>query len=156
MSINFNNLLFDEGFYLDSYPEVLSGVQDGIYESGLDHWEKYGKDHCYAPNKHFNESNYLLNNPHIAYEIEKEEYDCALHHWLKYNDLLSTLEEYSNEGNALNKGEIKYLEVSLLEHDNHKLYQIAEILVDQISKYKAKLSNDGLTEISEIIWECLL
>ncbi|MFV3130625.1 hypothetical protein [Niveispirillum sp. KHB5.9] len=34
---------FDEDFYLQSNPDVLAAVQAGVYESGEEHFENYGK-----------------------------------------------------------------------------------------------------------------
>ncbi|MBA8667891.1 hypothetical protein H1Q59_08320, partial [Holosporaceae bacterium 'Namur'] len=145
-----DNILFDEGYYLSSYPDVLLGIQYGVYENGLDHWEKYGRDNCYIPNKYFNESNYLHSNPHLVSEASKTEHTCVLHHWLKHSDLVSILAEYSNKGNPLNHPEIKYLEDNL--SNNNSLDIIAKIFKDQISEYNAKITNSGLAKISEIVW----
>jgi SAM-dependent methyltransferase len=40
---------FDEAWYLDAFPDVREAVAAGVFESGLDHWLRFGKDEGRPP-----------------------------------------------------------------------------------------------------------
>lgn len=47
------NDLFDEKYYLDTYPDAAAQVDAGSYKNALDHYVSYGSDHFYDPNHYF-------------------------------------------------------------------------------------------------------
>jgi hypothetical protein len=59
--------IFDEQFYLASYPWVKPAIDAGIVKSGLEHFEKFGQAAGLTKvSRYFDEATYLAGNPELA------------------------------------------------------------------------------------------
>jgi hypothetical protein len=62
-----NYAIFDEQFYIASYPWVKPAIDAGVIKSGLEHFQKYGQAAGLTKvSRYFDESTYLADNPEIA------------------------------------------------------------------------------------------
>ena len=62
-----NYAIFDEEFYLASYPWVKPAIDAGIIKSGREHFEKFGREGGLTKvSRYFDENAYLAGNPDIA------------------------------------------------------------------------------------------
>lgn len=50
--------LFDENYYLETYPDAATAITDGSYESAIDHYCKIGSRLLFDPNEYFVSSYY--------------------------------------------------------------------------------------------------
>ncbi|MBD2182914.1 NHL repeat-containing protein [Planktothrix sp. FACHB-1355] len=64
--------LFDEKFYLNSNPDVASALINGLFNSGLDHFNAYGRFEGRDPSALFNTSFYLERNADVATAVESD------------------------------------------------------------------------------------
>jgi hypothetical protein len=64
------NSLFDEHYYLQTYPNVAAAVADGQFATGYDHYIEYGQYEGYSPSPYWNESWYLKENPDVAAAVK--------------------------------------------------------------------------------------
>jgi hypothetical protein len=62
-----NYAIFDEQFYLASYPWVKPAIDAGVIQSGREHFERFGQAAGLTQvSRYFDESAYLAGNPDIA------------------------------------------------------------------------------------------
>ena len=62
-----NYAIFDEEFYLASYPWVKPAIDAGIIKSGREHFERFGREGGLTKvSRYFDENAYLAGNPDIA------------------------------------------------------------------------------------------
>jgi len=65
------NELFDEEFYLETYPEVAQGVANGTISNGFFHFIRSGQFEGRDPSAIFNTDFYLATNPEVAAVVEQ-------------------------------------------------------------------------------------
>ncbi|NEN92506.1 MAG: SGNH/GDSL hydrolase family protein [Okeania sp. SIO3H1] len=65
------NELFDEQFYLETYPEVAEAVANGTVSDGFFHFIRFGQFESRDPNAIFNTNFYLDTNPGVAAAVEQ-------------------------------------------------------------------------------------
>ncbi|NEP91117.1 MAG: SGNH/GDSL hydrolase family protein [Okeania sp. SIO2C2] len=65
------NELFDEQFYLETYPGVAEAVANGTVSNGFFHFIRFGQFESRDPNAIFNTNFYLANNPGVAAAVEQ-------------------------------------------------------------------------------------
>ncbi|NES64871.1 MAG: SGNH/GDSL hydrolase family protein [Okeania sp. SIO2D1] len=65
------NELFDEQFYLETYPEVAGAVANGTVSDGFFHFIRFGQFESRDPNPIFNTNFYLATNPGVAAAVEQ-------------------------------------------------------------------------------------
>ena len=62
-----NYAIFDEQFYLASYPWVKPAIDAGVIKSGREHFEKFGREGGLTKvSRYFDENAYLAGNPDLA------------------------------------------------------------------------------------------
>jgi hypothetical protein len=62
-----NYAIFDEQFYLASYPWVKPAIDAGVIQSGREHFEKFGREGGLTKvSRYFDENAYLAGNPDLA------------------------------------------------------------------------------------------
>ncbi|MEG4328618.1 calcium-binding protein [Microcoleus sp. AT3-A2] len=62
-----NYAIFDEQFYLASYPWVKPAIDAGVISSGREHFEKFGREGGLTKvSRYFDENAYLAGNPDLA------------------------------------------------------------------------------------------
>ncbi len=73
---------FCEQDYLLSNPDIADAVKRGKFQSGFEHWVKYGRNEgrSFQPAE-FVEREYLELNPDVAKSIEEGQYASGLDHW---------------------------------------------------------------------------
>jgi len=64
------NSLFDEGYYLRSYPAVAAAVTSGQFATGYAHYLQYGQFEGYSPSPLWDESVYLAYNHDVALAVQ--------------------------------------------------------------------------------------
>ncbi len=69
-TITSQNSLFDENYYLETYPNVAAAVADGEFATGYDHYIKYGQYEGYRPSPYWDENYYLQENPDVAASVK--------------------------------------------------------------------------------------
>lgn len=77
--------IFNENFYLASYPDVGAAVNAGIFSSGLQHFQLSGlaeKRLLVSPN--YSEAIYLQRYPDIAAEVAAGRLSSGLSHFIQY------------------------------------------------------------------------
>lgn len=65
------NELFDEQFYLETYPGVAEAVANGTVSDGFFHFIRFGQFESRDPNPIFNTNFYLATNPGVAAAVEQ-------------------------------------------------------------------------------------
>ena len=63
--------LFDENLYLNVNPEIAEAVNNGIVQSGLDHFIRFGQFEGRNPSIFFDTNFYLTNNPDVAALVQQ-------------------------------------------------------------------------------------
>ncbi|NEP88285.1 MAG: hypothetical protein F6K18_16430 [Okeania sp. SIO2C2] len=63
--------LFDENLYLDVNPEIAEAVNNGIVQSGFDHFIRFGQFEGRDPSIFFDTNFYLTNNPDVAALVQQ-------------------------------------------------------------------------------------
>ncbi|MEG4301903.1 calcium-binding protein [Microcoleus sp. D3_18a_C4] len=62
-----NYAIFDEQFYLASYPWIKPAIDAGVIKSGREHFEKFGREGGLTKvSRYFDENAYLAGNPDLA------------------------------------------------------------------------------------------
>jgi hypothetical protein len=62
-----NYAIFDEQFYLASYPWIKPAIDAGVIKSGLEHFQKFGEAAGLTKvSRYFDEATYLAGNPDLA------------------------------------------------------------------------------------------
>lgn len=72
---------FDEKFYLENNPDVVSAIAKGIFKSALEHFEKFGSAENRKPNALFDTAFYLAQNPDVLSAISAGVFKTALEHF---------------------------------------------------------------------------
>ena len=88
------NSLFDEHYYLKTYPAVAAAVAAGQFATGYDHYIKYGQYEGYSPSPYWNEGNYLQENPDVAAAVKAGTISSGFMHYYLYG-------QYENRGGLL-------------------------------------------------------
>ncbi|PSO48865.1 MAG: hypothetical protein BRC33_08475 [Cyanobacteria bacterium SW_9_44_58] len=81
------NRFFDEQFYLSNNPDVENAVENGVFDSGFDHFLEFGLQENRAPNEtltFFTEETYLEENPDVEEAVNNGVFDSALDHFLSF------------------------------------------------------------------------
>jgi hypothetical protein len=82
--------IFDEKYYLASYPWVKPAIDAGIIKSGREHFEKFGQAAGLTKvSRYFDENTYLAGNPDIAALVRTPNnpnapFATGLDHFIKY------------------------------------------------------------------------
>ncbi|NET25583.1 hypothetical protein [Okeania sp. SIO1I7] len=63
--------LFDENLYLDVNPDVAEAVNNGIVQSGFDHFIRFGQFEGRDPSIFFDTNFYLTNNPDVTALVQQ-------------------------------------------------------------------------------------
>jgi len=77
--------LFDEEFYLNSNPDVAEAVDDGLFDSGLEHFFEFGLAEERDPSailSFFTEESYLDSNPDVDDAVSAGNFVNGLEHFL--------------------------------------------------------------------------
>lgn len=76
---------FDENWYLEAYPDVAEAVKKGAFESGRDHFLRFGyfEGRALTPSS-FSEKRYLKANPDIVDAIGSGHFEDAKDHFVKF------------------------------------------------------------------------
>ena len=81
---------FDEDVYLQLNPDVYSGIEIGVVESGAEHWRRYGQSehrlykHACPTRDDFDEAGYLQLNPDVAYSLRAGGFRSGYDHWIQF------------------------------------------------------------------------
>lgn len=77
---------FDEGFYLDLYPDVAAAVRAGAFKSGYDHYRKTGaaEGRWGSSTLDYNERSYLAANPDVAAAVRRGAFALGYDHYLAH------------------------------------------------------------------------
>lgn len=76
--------IFDEEYYLQKYPFVQSGIEQGIISSGLDHFQRFGRASGFTEvSRYFDESYYLANHPEVANAVNSGLFASGLDHFIQ-------------------------------------------------------------------------
>ena len=76
--------IFDEAFYLNSYPDVRAAVQAGAFSSGLQHFQQAGLNEGRTlVSPFFNEDLYLRKNPDVAAAVASGGLSSGLQHYIQ-------------------------------------------------------------------------
>lgn len=76
--------LFNESFYLESNPDVAEAKAKGVFSSGFDHFDKFGKFERRNPCALFDQSFYLNNYSDVAQAVEKGIFGSAVDHFINF------------------------------------------------------------------------
>jgi len=84
-----NYTLFDEKYYLASYPWVKPAIDAGVIKSGKEHFKKFGRDAGLTKvSRYFDEDTYLAGNPDLLPHIRKfnpnGSFDSGLEHLIQF------------------------------------------------------------------------
>jgi hypothetical protein len=69
-TVTSQNSLFDEHYYLTTYPNVAAAVKAGQFATGYDHYIEYGQYEGYNPSPYWDEAYYLQENPDVAAAVK--------------------------------------------------------------------------------------
>lgn len=80
---------FDEGYYLNRYPDVAAAVKAGAVGSGLEHWLEFGEKEGRqainsGQNPFYDEGAYLAANPDVAAAVRSGAYSSGYAHFLVF------------------------------------------------------------------------
>lgn len=76
--------IFDEEYYLQKYPFVPSGIEQGIVSSGFDHFQRFGQASGFTEvSRYFDESYYLANHPEVANAVNSGLFASGLDHFIQ-------------------------------------------------------------------------
>jgi 2',3'-cyclic-nucleotide 2'-phosphodiesterase (5'-nucleotidase family) len=89
--IFFNNLpltrLYDETYYLSENPDVQAGVNDGVFESGYEHYTRFGLFEGRDPSTLYDEAFYLAQNPDVAGGVNMGIFQSGFEHYATFGQL---------------------------------------------------------------------
>ncbi|QDZ40572.1 hypothetical protein FRE64_11770 [Euhalothece natronophila Z-M001] len=77
--------IFNESLYLEQNPDVANAVEDGLFDSALDHFQEFGLGENRIPTdvlQNFDPTSYLSENSDVADAVEDEIFQSALDHYL--------------------------------------------------------------------------
>ncbi|KJV09174.1 hypothetical protein VZ95_13135, partial [Elstera litoralis] len=75
-------ITFNESYYLQNNPDVLSAVTLGVYRSGADHFNKIGGREGRNPNAVFDSKYYAAQNPDVAAAVSAGTFASAYAHYI--------------------------------------------------------------------------
>lgn len=83
---------YNEQFYLNNNPDVQAAVNNGTFDSGLEHFIEFGLDEGLAGGRgapsealsFFNETSYLEQNPDVDKAIQQGVLDSGLEHFVRF------------------------------------------------------------------------
>lgn len=76
--------IFDESFYLSSYPDVKAGVDAGIFSSGLQHFQSFGlAEGRVLVSPFYDEKLYLRKYPDVAAAVNARAFSSGLQHYIQ-------------------------------------------------------------------------
>lgn len=78
--------LFDNTYYLETNPDVALAVAQGLVSSGLDHFNRFGKQEGRDPNALFDTSYYLEVNPDVAIAVAEGSI-TAIDHFIEFGQI---------------------------------------------------------------------
>lgn len=74
---------FYEQEYLQDNPDVAAAVASGVFKSGQQHWDLYGRAEGRAGSQSFDEAYYLAHNPDVARAVAQGVYKSGFDHYAK-------------------------------------------------------------------------
>ena len=78
-----NFTIFNEEFYLQSYPDVKAAVDAGVFPSGLAHFQQFGlAEGRTLVAENYSESAYLAANPDVAAAVQNNTLGSGLEHYI--------------------------------------------------------------------------
>jgi hypothetical protein len=76
--------IFDEDYYLKRYPAVREAIEEGIFSSGLEHFQRFGlQEGRTQVSRYYDEDTYLANNPGVAEAVENGIFVSGLEHFIE-------------------------------------------------------------------------
>jgi hypothetical protein len=79
--------IFDEAFYLASYPDVAAAVAAGVYQSGFEHFQQFGlKESRVLVSKLYDEQFYLNTYPDVAAAVATRSLNSGLEHFIQWGE----------------------------------------------------------------------
>lgn len=83
-----DDVMFNEGFYLNRYPDVAKAVKNKEFENGYHHYIQCGKKEGRQPvppiPSNFVEGDYLELNPSVAEAVKNKQFVSGVHHYMIY------------------------------------------------------------------------
>lgn len=83
-----DDVMFNEGFYLNRYPDVAKAVKNKQFENGYHHYKLFGQKEGRQPvppvPSNFVESDYLELNPDVAKAVKNKGFVSGAHHYMIY------------------------------------------------------------------------
>jgi hypothetical protein len=77
--------IFDENFYRLANPDVEEAIKQGIFTSGLEHFQKFGlQEGRIGISPFYNENTYLENNRDVAEALQAGVFKNGLEHFIKF------------------------------------------------------------------------
>lgn len=74
---------FNANYYVQTYPDVLVAISQGIFKSAEEHFEKFGAKEGRNPNANFDSKYYLANNADVLEAVAAGRYASAYDHYIK-------------------------------------------------------------------------
>lgn len=79
--------IFDETFYLNSYPDIRAAVAAGGFVSGLEHFQRFGlQEGRTLVSPYWNEAQYLAANPDVRNAVTAGSFRSGLQHFILYGE----------------------------------------------------------------------
>lgn len=79
--------IFDEAFYLKSYPDVGAAVKAGAFQSGLEHFQKFGlRESRVLVSPLYDERFYLQNSAGVAAAVAAGGFSSGLEHYILFGE----------------------------------------------------------------------
>ena len=76
--------IFDEEYYLKKYPYLQSAIKQGIIQSGLDHFQRFGLQlGLTGVSRYYDEAYYLEKNPDVAAAVNAGIFPSGLAHFIE-------------------------------------------------------------------------
>nr|WP_220572383.1 glycosyltransferase [Gluconobacter oxydans] len=82
--IDFDNLYFDRNWYAETYPEVVSELKTGRWNSLLHQYLTNKNDKKYSPSRYFSEKFYIEANPDLVEPVGSGRFFNGYEHFLLY------------------------------------------------------------------------
>ena len=83
-----DDVMFNEGFYLNKYPDVAKAVKNKAFENGYHHYKLFGQKEGRQPvppvPSNFVEGDYLELNPDVAKAVKNKQFVSGAHHYMIY------------------------------------------------------------------------
>jgi hypothetical protein len=102
-TVTSQNSLFDEHYYLETYPNVAAAVAAGQFATGYDHYIEFGQFEGYNPSPYWNEAWYLKENPDVAAAVQAGTASSGFMQYYEFG-------QYENRGGLLYYDNAYYLD----------------------------------------------